>query len=582
MEKDTQDKQRALSSSSLGTLFIRYAWILFATIHFIASFFYERKILKFSDTSWDFFWSIALDDRVSNRQQSMILYFFSKIVAAVLISLMWYLIFKAVNRKIPIHILAMFGFIVVALGIYYCAFWPGIVNWKDSLLVYSFSVRLIATYWHHYLTSALYAGCLMVLPHSIAVYLWQFISFALVMVYIYYRLEKCFTLPVWLKLLVFLVYVSPDTFNLVSWLYRNCSYTITLLFYVAFLMFENYENAQVNKKKLIFIVLMSALLSVWRTEGILVGLCGCLLCLFKIYKKVEKKYIWIIAYVAVMVVLSIPQKIGEQKYYGKDYLITSTTETLMNTLNSKSANLNYNGAGEDIEAISEYVPVEYIKCNGMNGVRAYNNAYVGADFNQSAASKEVQDAYLKAFVRIVLHNPDIYIKTQVNMMLDSLEIPVSFQMDGYEGSMVKEEFDYSISDTGVADIYSSRMVYTVVNNKAFQTLSGAAGTFNVAFNKLVKSLRIPYIIRILIIIGDVIIAVRGYIKLFTKKKCNVVCMCLATLFLIQFFIITFTMPNVLSLYFYSVLYPMLLLEALCVFEKVSRNLSGKPVNNKSQ
>lgn len=93
MEKEPQDKQRALSSGSLGTLFIRYAWILFATIHFTASFFYERKILKFSDTSWDFFWSIALDDRVSNRQQSMILYFFSKIVAAVLISLMWYLIF---------------------------------------------------------------------------------------------------------------------------------------------------------------------------------------------------------------------------------------------------------------------------------------------------------------------------------------------------------------------------------------------------------------------------------------------------------------------------------------------------------
>lgn len=81
MESENSEKKNLLKNR---------IWLVFPILHWGMSFFYERLILKWDANSWDIFWSESLNDRFSNSFQSIVLYTCGKIVAGVLIFLLWY------------------------------------------------------------------------------------------------------------------------------------------------------------------------------------------------------------------------------------------------------------------------------------------------------------------------------------------------------------------------------------------------------------------------------------------------------------------------------------------------------------
>lgn len=552
-----------------------YLWLILPIIHFALSFWYERKIFKYDATSWDIFWSVSLDDSISNRTQSVLLYAYGKVVAGILIFLIWFTLYKVVvnvvKRKFPKHILGMFAFILVVLGAYYLLFWPSSFNWPDSYTIYGFALRFIPWYWHHFLTSAWYVGCLMVFPHPIILSVIQFVGFAAVILYLYYRIEKSFSPKIWAKMLILLIYVAPETFMLVTQVYRNCIYAIILMFYLTFLVLEDVDRAESTIWKMILICGLSALLSVWRTEGILVGIVGIILSITKIYKITTlKKILVLLGFGITFVVLNAPQKIGNAKYYGKDYIIVSTIEPVKNILNDENVNISYEGADEDLKSIEAYAPVQIICYDGINGVRGFFYGPGHTDFNQSLAGKDIQDAYLKGFARLALHNMRPYILSQMNFMFDALEIDFNFKMGEYNDFNTESDLEYKIYKIGENDYLYAQGVQELLENEIYLKLGGYVGAITIKFRDFIKKTHITAILRVLILLFDFAIFVIELIKLIRKKKGNVTYMLFALMFLIQFGIVTMTIPSWYSLYYYAIFYPCFVLIIIYAFSQVQK------------
>lgn len=552
----------------------KYLWLLFPVAHFLASFLYEKTIFKYDESSWDLFWSTSLSERVGNVAQSHMLYVYGKAAGAVLIFLLWYLIHKIfrliTDKKVSKFILIIAIILFLAIGFYFFAFWPSSFYWDDSLTMYGFAIRLIPWYWHHYLTSAWCVGCLTVLPHPLAIPIIQYICFCFVMLYIFSRMLKSFKRPVLGTFIFALLILAPATFYLVTQFYRNCIYAIILMFYIAYLLLENVEQAEYTPLKMVILCGLSAILSVWRTEGLLIGIVGILLSCFKIYKiKKNDKILIIMTYIVMFMCLFIPQKIGDDKYYGKDYLIVSTLEPVRSILNDSGVNLNYKGAADDIAAIGEYAPVSYIRQGGIEAVRGYFYENGHIDFDQSCVGADVQKNYLKAFVRLAIHNPMPYIKCQLNLTMKAIGIDYRFDMGEYTGEPIETSYSYTFYNVGREDLLSAHLVSKYVNNNwhKYQELVGRIVIATFAYREAVERYPIFAILKVFVILLDIVIFVGGVVCALVKRKPNIISLVLSGLFIAQFSIITMTIPTGYSPYFYAVFYPNAVFMAIWLCEK---------------
>lgn len=549
--------------------------MILAIVHFCLSFVYERFVFKFNADSWDIFWSISKDDRFSNIFQSTVLYIYSKLIAAILIFLLWFVIGLIVKNKIPKHILISAVIVLVVGGIYLYVFWPSSSAWKDTFTLYGFAIRLIPWYWHHFLTSAWYAGCLMVFPHPLIIAAVQFAIFIAVIFYLIYRIETSFNTPKWVGYLVFLICLAPETLWLVAFPYRNCIYALIFMFYVVFIVFEGIDKGKITPFKILVIGFLSAFLSAWRTEGIFVGIIGMVLALFAIYKTdLGKKIALIVTFAACFVILNAPQKIGGVKYYGKDYLIASTVEPIHYILNDEGANLTYEGAEADMEAIADFAPLIYFKCDGKNSLNAYFYQKGHIDFDQSLASDEVQSKYLKAFFRIVLHNVPTYVKQQLNMTFESLGIKYSFELEEYLGEMPDISYEYAVDQIGELDFM--RLAKPITNNAIYKAIGGIVAPITISYRQFMAESGIMATVRIIILVLNFAIFIFEFVKIFRRKStCDTKYLLLSLLFLVQLGIVVMTIPMVLDKYFYSIIYPCFTMECIWGLDMLTKKRRGE-------
>ena len=85
--------------------------------------------------------------------------------------------------------------------------------------------------------------------------------------------------------------------------------------------------------------------------------------------------------------VSLPQRIGDAKYYGKDYSIINSFEVLKYIFNSDNPVLDYDGAEDDMDAIGKFASIDSIKELGTDGYRRTNYGVKGNyDINQSGAT----------------------------------------------------------------------------------------------------------------------------------------------------------------------------------------------------
>lgn len=386
-------------------------------IHFFLSFFLERCIILFHPEK-NTVAAVAKNMFYSDQFERVMAYLLSKLFAAIMIYCLWKLIFYLIHhvreKKEVRYFLVFFLLGLAFVGI----LWPiGFISSVDNYVTYTYSIRLFPEYWHNAYSSVIFCACLMVFPHPFSISFFQWLAFSFDLGYLFLRLEECRSLRKGTKWFAFLIFAIPTVFTLMLDAYRTEIYALLCIFYVTKILMDALEGKKYDGKTMIIWAFMSALIAVWRTEGIILGGLGFLaILLFVMRCRMKQGMLYMMLFVAAFFVVSFPQKVGNVKYYGSDYSIINSFPSLHNILNRADANLDYEGAKEDLEAIAAVVPIEAIQVYGMEGYRRYNYAMGNADINQSVTPMEVGERYVKAFHRIVLHNPIIYARTQFGML----------------------------------------------------------------------------------------------------------------------------------------------------------------------
>ena len=435
--------------------------IICPLLHWLASFLYERLLFLFAPekkvvaaVAKDFFFSDGFERGMG--------YCLSKLFAGILTFLLWrVLFFYRKNRKEKPY-LRWFLVAFVSGSFFLLLLWPDVFSYSiDNYVTYAYAIRFFPEYWHNAYSSIIYAACLMTIPHPFAICLMQWGAFVTVFAYAFYRLKESTCMDPKTKWFLFLILLIPETFVLLTDPYRTEQYAILCMYYFFRILMDALEQKSYSGGRLFFYAFLSAFVAVWRTEGILLGTMGFLMILIVVNRERLRRILpLLLLYGFAFVLVAFPQKVGNVKYYGSDYSIINSFPTLQNVFCRKDSNLSYEGAKEDLEAIEAVVPVEAIRVYGMDGYRRYNYLNGHMDINQSIPSMEAGKRYVKAFYRIVLHNPETYLRTQLGM----LKVVIKLRAEGYvEGTDVTLSRDYpawefQAWEDGEADFVSAPFV----------------------------------------------------------------------------------------------------------------------------
>ena len=360
----------------------------------------------------------VINDVISRRLESIMAYVISELFAILFIYLFWRLFFYVISHFRKSY--AVFLILFIAGSVLLLLSWPAVfARDADNFITYAGAVRLTPDYWHSAYSSFIYAGSLLFFPGDFMITIVQWAFSVFMLAYFYYRIEM---IAPKLKYLVFAFFLLPDTLLVIMDGYRICQYVIIILIYVALIMLDVVEKKNRSFREYVVIAALGAFLAVWRNEGIIFGTAFFLIHVIctgsrSLWNKLQK----ILLFAVLFGIILIPQKIGEIKYYGKDYQIINSMYTLRAFLNNSETHFDYETAEDDLSAIEAVVPVSVIKEYGLDGYRRYNyNVEGNTDFNQSLSRKEESAAYVSAYVSILLHNPQSVIKLVWDNILYSL------------------------------------------------------------------------------------------------------------------------------------------------------------------
>lgn len=402
----------------------KYKWI-FPAIHISASFFYERQFFVWKD-GFTIVQEMLLSDKISDSVEMTICYCLSKVMSVFLILSIWKLIFAIMEKKISAGIVRLFGIIFLAGFIVIIVCWPESFGAEiDNYTTYLHSRRFVPHYWHSVFTSCFYSACLMVMPHPFIIAFLQWLAADCAIAYLYMRMENSRRLCGKGKRWVLLFFLLPESWLVITLPYRNCLFTILCIYYFSFLCMEAIDRNSFSRRKICHFLLLSVLLSVWRSEGVILGFAGfglLLLCIYKI--NLKKSVIYMSLFVILFSGAYQMQRIGNIKYYGNDYMLVCIMNQLSAVLNDKNLNVNYAGAQDDLNHINEIVPLDDIRAYGMAGYRGFNYREGRKAFNQSMAEETCSEKFIKSYMRLVIYNPIPMLKAQFNCFFSSLGVTV--------------------------------------------------------------------------------------------------------------------------------------------------------------
>lgn len=286
---------------------------------------------------------------------------------------------------------------------------------NDDPIIFAYATRYYPVYWHQYLTSLFYMTGMSLFPASCGPVLLSDILYAMVYSYIFY--EGTLLYPGKRGWLFGILGVFPFVLLGALMCFRPAIYASFFLFFVMIIVFDKRKRSTLGCPKLLLLAFLTALLSLWRSEGIVL-LAFAPLLLFLAYKRVTKKQIgmFLLLSVCFFMLLKIPQSVGEQKYYGSDYLIIATTRPLSVIVHREQT---YEGAEEDLANISKvtefgYLHNDSLSCSAYN---RYNSDYNEGRYTQTGADETTQKAYLKSAFRLIVHNLDLYFGERIQLFL---------------------------------------------------------------------------------------------------------------------------------------------------------------------
>ncbi len=392
--------------------------LLFPIIHFLLSFLYERRVFIF-DLDKDLIQTLPLNQIISDNAERIMGYVISKVMAGAMIFLLWHIIFYVIEHWKDKKNLRVFT-VLFALGAATIIIsWPEPFcgNSIDNKITYSYALRFWPEYWHNVYTSGYFGGAMMVVPSAVAITIYQWFGFVSVIGYVYNRMLESKVLKGKGSRLLLGILIMPGIYTLCVDSYRTEVYAILCMYIVGKTVLDVIDKRSRSGLELVVDIVLCGFIAVWRTEGIILGSLLFVLQLIYLYSyRFWKNVMWMLCLVFVFALFSLPQKLGDMKYYGKDYSFINSLTVVQHLLSREDSNLSYQGIEEDLQAFEAVAPVELLRFYGLEGYRRYNYAQGRGDINQSAVDAEVASRYVSAYYRMVLHNIPNYLRTQINML----------------------------------------------------------------------------------------------------------------------------------------------------------------------
>lgn len=374
----------------------------------------------------------VLDSNISDSLERFLFLIISVIIGGVLIYAFWKIVFIFCQKWEQIAGKKMF-FICLLVGIVaIILIYPGMYAYEiDNYITYRYAMISYPFYWHGAYTSYFYLACHMFLPHPISIPLVQFTSFLLVIFYAY-NMSHQEDKKKW-SMLYFLLLAVPEALYVALNPYRNCFYTILCLGLLVYVYFEYKQQKKLSRIKFMVLLALFAFTAVWRSEGIIFSVFLFTALMFLAYRqRVTRIVLGLFLLLLCIKLFSIPQDLGSKKYWGSDYTIINCMNSLQVMLNADNANLQYEGAESDLEAIETITPVEMIKESGIWGYRNYNQS-CGRSINQSCASTDEQRAFLKAYAHITFYNLPVFLESKLQDYKTILFQRYPKSVSSYEG-----------------------------------------------------------------------------------------------------------------------------------------------------
>lgn len=561
----------------MGKKTVRY---LLPIIHFILSFVYERSFLIFNAED-GVRMAIPRSDFYSDKAEHIVAYVISKIFAAMLIFLVWKLLFYVCDhfkdKAVKVG-LCVFIVLFVVFGVFLLTD----VNLRsdDNYISYAYALRLWPEYWHSAYLSTLYAGMMMVFPNPAAIGVIQWLGLSAVIGYAFNRIDKSPVLKGRFKWLILLIFVLPNSYILVVDPYRTELYAIICMFFSSLLVMDFVDQKERNAAELALISVLAAFIAVFRSEGIILGLGGFVAALIFGYKPGLKRIIAHTAFaVLAFLVILLPQKLGDKKYYGKDYTIINSFPSLINILNDGNHNIDYDGAEESLAAINRVVPLDIVSLYGMGGYHRHNIYCGRVDINQSYATDEEASAYVKGFYDLVFHNKKIYLKTQFVMWEQSLFLrnePFVAEPVGVILTSPIADFKLDLWQDGKAEYIKNLRLQSWHDNSFRQKVAGfISSVLNKVHDFSFNRIHAASASLIFITLLSVIIMLKEFVLFFKKKRENTALGVFMLILLLQYAAIVIVMPAGAQVYFHATYYSMLITEIAYIAKLIAERKASK-------
>ena len=519
------------------------------TFHILLTFLWTDSVLK--NVGEIAIGTKVINDTISRRFENIMAYVFSELFAILFIYLFWRLFFYVIHHFRKSYLLFLILFI--AGSVLLLLSWPAVFALDyDNPITYSSAVRLTPDYWHSAYSSFIYAGCLLFFPGNFIITIVQWAFFVFMLAYFYYRIEN---IAPKLKYLTFVIFLLPDTLLVIMNGYRIYQYTIVILIYTTLTMLDVVEKKNRSFGEYVAIAAFGAFLAIWRSEGIIFSTAFFLIHVICTgSSSLKNKLQRLLLFAVLFGIILIPQKIGEAKYYGKDYQIVNSLYPLNAFLNDSETSLDYDTADEDLSAIDAVLPISIIKEYGLEGYRRYNyNVKGNTDFNQSLSSKDESAAYMSAYISILLHNP----KNVVKLVWDNILYAFSRKHVYFEQLPVLEDehiplavWGTEIWDCSKVDFYSNS--HTVFMN-AFTEKLGIGNKLYSVYSRYSSLFfrKNGYLISFFVFcVFHFWMFTSGLIRLIRKKDLTAFCLGMANLaMLCEYLALLLVIPAVLYVYF---------------------------------
>ena len=372
-------------------------YIFPALAHWALTFFTDRLVFNFTE-----------DSNIAN-------YVCCKAVLLFLLLILWKIITE--HSRETIEILKYAGIYFIPLIFVLMFKLPQGFLSNDERLIFEEAVKLADYTWFSYLTTWYYMICLMLIPAWFGPIIVKVLIQIFVCAYTVKRSVSCFGF----KAGVF-AYVPFLFFPVLAYTtsaHRIPVYFLLYAFMYVKLFFDMLEKKELDKPWLFGMMVLAAILTQWRTEGIyLAGLFPILLLIvYPVFRNVKKAAGLILIFLLIQYIISIPQNgvlPGRMGDKANNRMAPFYAYTITNMMRN---GLDREKNAEDLEKVGRYLDLQIIDninedlkdINYEDVLILYYPGYTGV---KADVTPEDYNAYTEGCMNIFRNNPGVFFVTR--------------------------------------------------------------------------------------------------------------------------------------------------------------------------